>query len=171
MRLTRSIMLTILPPLLSACGQMPNAGVSESAKHGRYSGIGLYAPGKLWSEIAPADGEAKRDEGVERADQGAQHEDQKEGGVRRPGAHIVGANVAAPGVAQRCADDRQKGIERADRQIVFAGDHQDTDAERHDAQRRDRLQGDSDIGLREIAKGVRPGESEGDADGREAVGS
>ena len=66
MRLTRSIMLTILPPLLSACGQMPNAGVSESAKHGRYSGIGLYAPGKLWSEIAPADGEAKRDPALAR---------------------------------------------------------------------------------------------------------
>ena len=52
-------------------------------------------------------------------------------------------------VARRSTEIR---IDRSDGQIVFAGDHQHTNAERHQAERRDRLQRDRDVGLQEIAK-------------------
>ena len=31
------------------------------AKHGRYAGIGIFAPGKLWTQLVPADGAPKPD--------------------------------------------------------------------------------------------------------------
>jgi len=57
----RLTVFTLLLALLSGCGPMMNHRQPDRAPHGHYAGIGIYAPGKLWAQIVPADGEAKQD--------------------------------------------------------------------------------------------------------------
>ncbi len=74
-------------------------------------------------------------------------------GRKRTG--VFGRDIAHQIVADGGADNRQEGVGRADREIELAGDHQDADAERHDAEWRDGFQYDRDVGRQQIAEVVR----------------
>jgi len=57
----RLTLIAMLLTLLSGCGQRTGPAVLDGAPHGRYAGIGIFSPGKLWAQIVPADREAKQD--------------------------------------------------------------------------------------------------------------
>ena len=86
-----------------------------------------------------------RDQPVDEADGGAQGDRDHEAD---PGGNCVV-------IEQRGGDDRAEGVDRADRQVVLAGDHQETHPERDEAHRRDRLERHRDVGAGEVAELVR----------------
>jgi len=46
---------------LSGCDGMASNTAADARQHGRYAGIGIYAPGKLWGAQVNAEGQAKQD--------------------------------------------------------------------------------------------------------------
>ena len=52
----RVVMAGAAVAMLAGCGAPPSRS-AEAAVHGRYAGIGVYAPGELWSRMAVAGGE------------------------------------------------------------------------------------------------------------------
>ena len=61
MKRTRMISSVALLSMLLGCQEMTNDAAPDSPQHGRYSGIGIYAPSKLWAEQTAAQPKAKQD--------------------------------------------------------------------------------------------------------------
>ena len=99
-------------------------------------------------------GEAKRDQSVGDADRRSQRD-------RREQPYPCGDRKV---VQKSSGDDARERIDRTDRQIELAGDHQDADAKGDHAQRGDRLQHHRDVAAGEIPEVGGKHEGADDAD-------
>jgi hypothetical protein len=75
---------------LSGCGGMTSNAASDSHHHTRYSGIGIYAPGKLWEAQVNAQAKANQDPALAKVGDDEQIivvVDGKTGEVRECGNH------------------------------------------------------------------------------------